>query len=218
MSPQQQQHQHGGAPEEITNGMSGVCGCCNNGLKPIGSFCLALFCPCVAYGQNRERAGLQPCFPAALSLAIPLMIIALSETGIYIDALLYEDVFEDIRGDTVRNGINDIWLGEAIRKLSLSVVIVWGIGLLLGILLMVIFAILLGPTRSNVQRITGVADGGCANYILGGCCSPCILAQEHRIIERKWRANNEQPLSSGLAIMPVATMPSSVAALVGGAE
>ena len=87
---------------------------------------------------------------------------------------------------------------------------------LVSILPMVIFAILLGPTRSNVQRITRVADGGCGNYVLGGCCSPFILSQEHRIIARKWRANNAQPLSSGVAIMPVATM--SSAAVITGAE
>eukprot|EP01043_Picozoa_sp_COSAG02_P067236 COSAG02_NODE_10732_length_1872_cov_1.324309_1_plen_274_part_10 len=153
MSPQQQ-HQHSWASEEITNDLSSVCGCHNG----CGSFCLAIFCPCVAYGQNRERAGLQPCLPAALSLAIPLMIIALIDTFLV------------------------LVLSAGMRFWHYTDFMIHTIPNLVSILYMVILAILLGPTRSNVQRITGVADGGCCNYVLGGCCSICILSQEHRII------------------------------------
>ena len=41
------------------------------------------------------------------------------------------------------------------------------------------------------------------NYILSFFCWPCVQCQESRVIKQKWLANNQQPLFSGAAVIPM---------------
>jgi Cys-rich protein (TIGR01571 family) len=175
-------HVGGGGGEEITNGLGDICGC--------GSLFLSIFCPCVAYGQTRERAGLQACLPAAMTLLIPLLMAQLIRgLGVYFYRMHVELWLHTLQPDE----------GPAFFYLNL-VLAQW--------MPTVVFAVLLAPNRKDLQKITGVAEGGCANYIMAGCFPCCVLAQEHRIIAQKWGANNEQPLSSGV-VTPMAAVPNN---------
>ena len=205
-------HIGGGVDDEITNG-GGVCGCS----RGVGSFGLALCCPCIAYGQTRERAGLQGCLPAALSLVIPLAIVQLIvgclgvamyklDNDYFLEAcVVYESQWDPDYEDNDGTYGTLIFFKDNLDNCSGDdfFLVINAVRALLALLSMAIFASLLGPTRTDLQRVTGVADGGCANLLLGGCCWVCVLAQEHRIIERKWKANSERPLK------PMATVPAS---------
>lgn len=187
-----------GGGEQITNDIAGICGCCN----AFPSALLAMFCPCVVYGQNRERVGIQAFAPACAVFVLALValqaithVATASQQDAYVTCL----VGGTCAGGTSALSVNGV-RGCDCSELSMALD---GRLLMCQVVNFLVLAALLGPNRSALQKATGQPDGGPANFILGAFCVCCIQAQEHRVIEAKWRANNMQVRPPFIRHLPI---------------
>lgn len=188
----------------ISNDCSEICSC----FEDCESCLLGWFCPCVAYGQSRERAGLGPCLPAALMFIIPSVVM---NCAIYLfDPFRYGGSYwymlQECHYDPTL--VFGAQLSDHCRGAMDLYHVCWIVTQSIRLVLMVYFMFLLGKNRTKLQQVLGqnVTSNTSCNYFLGfctPCCTACMLTQEHRVIKRKWIANNSQVLST--PIMPVGT-------------
>ena len=166
----------------IANTLAGVgCGGCDS--KGAGEhWCIACCCPCLAYGQVRERAGLQPCIPAVLTFLLPILLV--------------EWIWVIIIGRPIPEDCQSMWGPQDCKSPWRQKHSDDATTLMIRYPQMLYMGFLLGKNRSALQRLTGSRDGRAVNYILGAFCTCCVLSQEHRVIGDLWRANRKQPLPS----------------------
>jgi Cys-rich protein (TIGR01571 family) len=195
MVQQQQRMQPMMMEEAITNDL-GVFGCFNN----CGSCLLGWFCSCVLYGQTRERAGLQACLPAAMTIGIPMLVFYAIYGAVVVPP--YMDVMQCISNNAGQQH-QDPAIACQTESAALSAHSRYMYPLVF--VLYLFYGYTMGTNRSALQKITNVPDEGPMNYLLAAFCFTCAVCQEHRVIERKWIQNNRQPLSSD-PVMPLGTM------------
>lgn len=130
------------------------CDCCTE----LGSFCLAVWCPCVQLGMNTQKSGLGPFQKYCLLASIPEAVNYVLQVW-----MLFSDTIV-----SAEEGVTGYWVLRALQLVSSFFVL----------------ALLMNVRHRlrDMYSISGETDASACCMVW--CCHPCTISQEARHIAR----------------------------------